>query len=202
MDVRVCFFGDSLTAGVGDEEALGWVGRLVARARGDGFALTAYGLGVRRQTGPQIAARVQAEAAPRLRDGDAHGVVLAFGVNDTTVEGGRRRVSPEESLAALASVAGICAAGGWALLVVGPAPVADPAQNARISALSAMLASACASRQISFVGLAPLLAGDAAWLDEVASVDGAHPRRTGYARMAGLLEPEFLDWLSGLARST
>lgn len=200
VDVRVCFFGDSFTAGVGDEEALGWVGRVVAQARGNGFGLTAYNLGVRRQTGPEIAARTAAEASPRLRDGDAYGVVFAFGVNDTTMEGHSERVSTVASLAALASVVDLCVARGWALLVIGPAPIADPAQNERILALSAALAADCASRLVPFVDVAPLLANDRAWLNEVASVDGAHPRRTGYATLAGLLEPGFTDWLTSLTR--
>lgn len=198
VDVRVCFFGDSFVAGVGDDEALGWVGRLVAQARADGVDLTGYNLGVRRQTGPEIAARLESEAAPRLRDGDVHGVVFSAGVNDTTIENGDRRVDPAASLAALASVADTCRSRPWALLVVGPAPVADRSQNDRIVALSAALGAACDTRQVPFVGLAPLLAGDGAWLDEVASGDGSHPSSRGYAAMAELIRPTFTEWLRSL----
>ena len=49
-DLRVCFLGDSLVAGVGDPDGLGWVGRLVAGAFAAGAPLTAYPLGIRRQT--------------------------------------------------------------------------------------------------------------------------------------------------------
>ncbi|WP_347059518.1 hypothetical protein ABC795_03530 [Blastococcus sp. HT6-30] len=45
-DLRVCFLGDSSTAGVGDDDGLGWVGRLAASARRYGTALTGYNLGV------------------------------------------------------------------------------------------------------------------------------------------------------------
>lgn len=31
-DLRICFIGDSFVAGVGDETALGWTGRLLARS--------------------------------------------------------------------------------------------------------------------------------------------------------------------------
>lgn len=131
VDIRVCFFGDSFTAGVGVDQALGWVGRVVAQTRADGMGLTAYNLGVRRETGPEIARRIESEAAPRLRDGDAFGVVFSFGVNDTSMQGGEQRVAPVASRSALAAVAELCVACGWALLVVGPAPVADQAHNER-----------------------------------------------------------------------
>ncbi len=49
-DLRVCFLGDSFVAGVGDPEHLGWVGRVAARTNRGGQPLTAYGLGVRRET--------------------------------------------------------------------------------------------------------------------------------------------------------
>lgn len=196
----MCFFGDSFTAGVGDDEALGWVGRAVAQARADGFDLTGYNVGVRRQTGPEIAGRLDAEATPRFRDGDAYGVVFAAGVNDTTIEGDAQRVPLAASLAALASVASLCLERRWALLVVGPTPIADPAQNERILALSAALAATCDVRQIPFVGLGPLLARDGAWQREVASQDGSHPRSSGYATLAKLIYPAFSGWLRTVTR--
>jgi acyl-CoA thioesterase-1 len=198
VDIRVCFFGDSFTAGVGDDQALGWVGRVVAQARADGMGLTAYNLGVRRETGPEIARRIEGEAAPRLRDGDAFGVVFSFGVNDTTTTGGEQRVAPVASRSALAAVADLCLACGWALLVVGPAPVADEAHNERISALTAALASDCASRELPFVDVASLLTNDRPWLDELASGDGAHPGGTGYMTLARLIQPHFADWLTSI----
>ncbi|HUO23736.1 MAG TPA: hypothetical protein VMU59_14580, partial [Caulobacteraceae bacterium] len=61
-DLRVCFLGDSFTQGTGDDAALGWVGRVVAAERGRGHDLTGYNLGVRGQTGADIAERAAAEA--------------------------------------------------------------------------------------------------------------------------------------------
>jgi hypothetical protein len=66
IDRRVLFFGDSLVAGVGDPEGRGWVGRVVEASFGAGMPLTAYNLGVRRETSVEIAGRWQAEAPPRL----------------------------------------------------------------------------------------------------------------------------------------
>src|SRR5262249_19732759 len=54
-DLRTCFIGDSYVAGAGDDTGLGWVGRVTARARADGYDLTAYNLGVRRDTAADAA---------------------------------------------------------------------------------------------------------------------------------------------------
>jgi hypothetical protein len=121
MDARACFFGDSFRAGVGDEQGLGWVGRVVARARADGFEVTAYNLGVRRQTGPRSlhGSRVRR----RRGSGTATPSVSSSPQGPTT-----RRLKASSSewiwwglLAARERVADLCATRGWSLLVVFPA---------------------------------------------------------------------------------
>jgi lysophospholipase L1-like esterase len=198
-DVRVAFVGDSFTAGAQDDAALGWVGRSVARARTSGWDLTGYNLGVRRETTPAIADRLAAEARPRLRDGDAHGLVVNGGINDTTVVAGRRRVTAADTLAALDRVIDTAADGHWPLLVVGPALVGDAEQNERIVALSQAMGERCAHRDVRYVEIAAALVGDQAWTDEVSSVDGAHPRASGYERLTDLVWPAFHQWLDEFA---
>jgi acyl-CoA thioesterase I len=196
-DLRVAFVGDSITAGVGDATALGWVGRVVAAARGDGIDLTGYNLGVRRETGPQVQARWLGEAQPRLRLGDGFGVVLAVGVNDTTEDGGERRVPERETLAAVQRVAEQADAAGWRLLVVGPTPVDDDEQNRRITGLSAAMGVRCADLGAPFLELSAHLQDDE-WRRNVASRDGAHPTAAGYERLAALIGPAFRTWLHTL----
>src|ERR1700749_667399 len=82
-DLRVCFLGDSFTLGTGDDDGLGWVGRVHAAERGRGIDLTSYNLGVRGQTGAEIAAGAPAEISQRLAGkGDRRAAVIAFGTND------------------------------------------------------------------------------------------------------------------------
>ena len=68
-DVRICFFGDSFTVGVGDPLGVGWVVPVVAAAGAAGHAVTAYNLGIRRDTSLDISRRWALEAAERLKDG-------------------------------------------------------------------------------------------------------------------------------------
>jgi acyl-CoA thioesterase-1 len=60
-DLRICFIGDSFVAGVGDETALGWTGRLLARSAEAGRPATGYNLGIRRNTSTDIRARLRDE---------------------------------------------------------------------------------------------------------------------------------------------
>src|SRR5437773_118332 len=64
--MRICFFGDSFVNGTGDDEGLGWVGRVVARARQDGRDVTGYNLGIRANTSADVAARWAGEARLRI----------------------------------------------------------------------------------------------------------------------------------------
>ncbi|MGY1822286.1 GDSL-type esterase/lipase family protein [Geodermatophilus sp. SYSU D00079] len=194
-DLRVCFLGDSFVAGVGDPEHLGWVGRICARTHREGRPLTAYGLGVRRQTSRDVRARFSAECAQRLSTEWDSRVVLSFGVNDTTVEDGAARVPPAESAANLAAVLADAAAAGWPALVVGPPPIADPAQDHRTSGLDARFQQVCAEVGVPYVAAHAELAASPTWVGEVAAGDGAHPAAAGYQEWADLLWPHWQAWI-------
>ena len=78
--LRICFIGDSVTAGTGDDMFQGWAGRLCEMAWDEGHDVTGYNLGIRGETSPMIAARWRAECTPRLPDGVPAALVFAFGV--------------------------------------------------------------------------------------------------------------------------
>jgi len=196
-DVRLCFAGDSFVAGVGDESAHGWVGRVASRALGLGANLTAYNLGVRRETTAEVAARLPIEAPPRLRDGDVAGVVFSTGVNDTTMDDDATRTSSAHSLTALRATLDYCARHGWPVLVVGPPPIDDELQNHRIEQLSAAMERVCAIASRPFVSAFRPLVADAVWRSAVRAGDGAHPDAAGYERLAELIWPAFHPWLTG-----
>lgn len=165
------------------------------RARGDGANVTAYNLGVRRETAADVERRWLTEVTPRVRDGDAHGLILAIGVNDTAVEEGERRLPAQETLRSVERIVAGARLHRWPLLVVGPALVAEPAHNERILALSADLSEAARDAGVSFVGVAPRLVADETWLSDVLAVDGAHPTSHGYMRLADIIWPAFSRWL-------
>ena len=198
-DRRLLFFGDSHTLGVGDPTGRGWVGRVLADAFAAGVPLTAYNLGVRGNTSVQVAERWRREAQPRLSPESSTGLVLSFGVNDTTVESGRRRVECEHSLEALSTILDEAMAAGLPALVVGPAPVDDPRQNRQIDDLSASFGKRCIVHATPFVSVFEPLLSSQAWMDEVGAGDGAHPSSEGYSVLGQtVIAGGFLDWLAAI----
>jgi lysophospholipase L1-like esterase len=187
-DRRVCFVGDSFVAGVGDPEHRGWVGRVAARS---GHPVTAYNLGIRRDTSEDVRRRLPAETAARWVAGCDNRLVVSFGVNDTAVVGDAVRIPPERSVANLHRVAEHAAAHAVPLLVVGPPPVDDPAHNDRIEALDARFADAV----FPYVSVFAALRAERGWMREVHLGDGAHPGAAGYDLLAELVLSAWDDWL-------
>ena len=172
------------------------MGRVLAAAFQAGLPVTGYNLGVRGETSLQVASRWRQETRPRLLPGADTRVVVSFGVNDTTAEGGRPRVGAEESCDALADMLERAETIGVPVLVVGPAPVDDVAQNRRIEALSASFGYVCARRGTPFVGVLEELSASSVWCEQVARDDGAHPAAEGYQALAQIvLADGWIDWL-------
>ena len=99
MPLRLCFIGDSITVGTGDDAFLGWPGRLCAAARSQGCDLTLYNLGIRGETSEDIRRRWRQEAERRLPATMNCALVFAFGINDCAVENGvKLRVELEQTV--------------------------------------------------------------------------------------------------------
>lgn len=196
-DLRLLCFGDSFTAGVGDPEGRGWVGRVVQASFAAGRPLTAYALGVRRETSVEVAVRWRFEAMPRLaREADCR-VLFAVGANDTTAEDGVPRVTPERSCLALGKMLEQAAELSVPAGVAGPPPVGDAAQRSRALALSDAFGELCGERGVPFWPVARALDTSRAWREEQAAGDGAHPGARGYELLAqALLDAGLLDWLA------
>ncbi|MBD5785924.1 G-D-S-L family lipolytic protein [Cellulosimicrobium terreum] len=192
-DVRVCFVGDSYVAGIGDETALGWVGRVVAASAARGRPLTAYNLGVRRDTTALVADRVAREVPPRLVGAAEPRVVVSSGVNDTVLEDGAPRLDTAGSVAALRRLGeGLTTT---PLLVVGPVAVADPEHDRRVARLDVALRAEATRLGARYVALHERTGDDDAWRREVRAGDGFHPGAAGYEMLADLLAGPVLDWL-------
>lgn len=195
-DVRVCFLGDSFVAGVGDPEHLGWPGRLTAHSHAHGHATTSYNLGVRRDTTTDVLTRWWAECAPRLPTGCHGGVVISFGVNDTTLKNGTPRVAPDVSTSNLHALLQQARTAGWAVLVAGPPAVDDEEQNERIAGLDTAFAAVCAQHDVPYISVLPALRAHHVWRQQVRAGDGYHPGAQGYEALTALLQPAWQAFLA------
>ena len=175
--------------GVGDAEGLGWRGRAVATARGAGVDLTAYDLGVRRNTSADVRARWERETLARFPPGAERRLLFAFGTNDCATEegGGARgpRVAPDDALANADAI--LARARELApTVMVGPAPALDDeAVDARVRALEPGLRSVADRHRVPFLPIFEWCRANSAWTEGAARGDGTHPDAAGYAALAG-----------------
>ncbi len=194
--MKICFVGDSLVNGTGDPMCLGWAGRACAAAREAGIDLTYYNLGVRGDTSRGIRARIGRELPPRLVPAAEGRVVLAFGVADAVMENGGVRLAPEASVDNLWRMASETAR-KWPVIMAGPPPVTDAAQNARVGELSGIFAKTCQGMGLPFLDMFGPLSANEDYLRDIAAADGVHPGAVGYDAMAELFIgwQAWLDWL-------
>jgi lysophospholipase L1-like esterase len=186
MDVRVCFAGDSYVLGQGDDSGLGWTGRVLCAARAERVDLTAYNLGVRGETGPEIARRLEAEVAPRLSVGERKAVVIAFGANDTS-----RDVPIAHSIAAARRMLVWTQGQGFAAFLLPPPPRPHTAEwDEGAAALTAAMGDLAAELGVPFLNLREVVADWTLWWSECAAGDGSHPNGSGYQ----LIADAFVSW--------
>lgn len=175
-----------------DAEYLGWTGRVAAAARKAGYDLTAYNLGVRRDTSADIIARWQTECATRLPDGCSSYLVFSFGANDMTIEGATLRVSAADSIANFRSIISKAAA-RCPVLVIGPLPVSDAAQDERIQALCRFYGQIAKELGVPYLPLIGEIIREPAWIRAVTAGDGTHPDASGYALIAERVQ-QWPEW--------
>ncbi|MEI9891258.1 MAG: GDSL-type esterase/lipase family protein [Caulobacteraceae bacterium] len=192
-DIRVCFLGDSYTLGTGDAAGLGWAGRAHAEARGRGIDLSSYNLGIRGQTGAEIAERAAAEISVRIdQRGYRRGVVIAFGANDVRLE------RPfDESVRALQGVLRWCAGQGYQAFVLGITPAVEPHIDEVRKQLSKRLAQAAADAAVPFMDIRSAVGDWSVWHEEALAGDGIHPNAGGYGLVAEavIAWKPWQDWL-------
>lgn len=192
--ILICV-GDSFVLGSGDEACLGWVGRVAAAARGRGYALTHYNLGVGGDTAVGVAARWREEVGRRLLAGADCRLVLSVGGNDAA-----QGAEPQETAAAVREVIAGAGEMGLGAFVVGPPPVGDPELSAHVVPYSEVIEAACTEERVPFVETLRLLGPDSAWARGARAGDGSHPDGAGYAELAeAVLGAGWWEWLGAQA---
>ncbi|MBP5856274.1 GDSL family lipase [Marivibrio halodurans] len=206
-NARICFVGDSLTAGTGDAECRGWPGRLCAEEIGTrGHDLSCYNLGVRAETSAQIAARWEAECRPRLPEHVDGRLTFMFGLNDMAdQEGAGQRLSHARSVETARAM--LSRARSWRpTLWLGPTPPRrEPPQirpgpgvtylfhRDRVADLNDRYKAVAAELDIPYCDLFGALAEDADWNRDMAAGDGVHPTAEGYRMLARRIA-DWSDW--------
>lgn len=207
--LRICFVGDSITLGIGDDVLRGWPGRACTAEVARGHDVTLYNLGVRADTSELVRRRWRAECTARLPETVDGALVFAFGLNDMAEEGDSGiRVTPERSCENAHAI--LSEARGWLpTLMVGPIPTVDDMQpytypngqtfnfvSARGAALSDSYGALCAELDIPFLNLHEKLSANGDWQAQQRAIDGVHVSGDGYGLVADLLRqwPAWRAW--------
>lgn len=190
-DIGLCFVGDAFVAGYGDPKALGWVSRVLARTPVHDADLTAYNLGVRGESSAEVMSRWRVECPPRWAGRSERRLVVGVGAGDVA-----RGITTARSRLNLANVLDEAMTTGIATFVVGPTPVLDAEQNARLEVLSAAQGDVCSRRGVPFVDCFGPLRDHEQWQSDLAAGDTVHPGQAGYGLIAWLvLHAGWQDWL-------
>jgi lysophospholipase L1-like esterase len=205
--LRLCFVGDSVTAGTGDEHYSGWPARLCAAEHAKGHDVTMYNLGIRGDTSVMIAKRWRAECQQRLPAEYPGGLIFSFGVNDAVEENGTRRVEPEETAQTARAI--LAEAAAWQpTLMIGPTPIDESKmpftaagvtrdlRNARVATMSRILEGIATEAGVPYFDAFTWLNEAPAWRRAMAAGDGAHPSAEGYAFLAASIGmwPHWRRW--------
>lgn len=196
-EIRICFLGESFVNGTGDPEFLGWTGRVCAHAQRRGYEITHYNLGVRAETSRYLKQRWQQEVLYRLPPEYDGRVVFSFGVNDCGWAGQQQGIELAESIANAHSILSTVKQ-LYPVLMVGPPPCGDVDQeqsNQTIASLSEHFAIVCDELEVPYLDVFSSLVKSPIWLEEAKANDGAHPRATGYAEFAAIVQ-NWEDWLN------
>lgn len=211
VTVRICFVGDSVTAGTGDDGCLGWPARASAGEIARGHDVTCYNLGIRAQTSSEIAARWENECRVRLPDHVDGRLVFSFGLNDCAdLNGDGVRIPLADSERNARAI--LSRAVSWKpVLWLGPTPVrrAPPSirpgpgitytfDRERTAELNDRYARIAEDLGVPYLDLYDPLASDPAWETVLDTGDGVHPTGDGYARMAERLAawPAWRQWFA------
>ncbi|MAI46304.1 MAG: hypothetical protein CBC34_010115 [Hyphomicrobiaceae bacterium TMED74] len=183
--MQLCFIGDSFVAGVGDEQALGWVGRVMSTVHSRSVDRSGYNLGVRRDTSGDIRARWEREVNARLKLDVPLKLCFSFGANDCTDDGhGRPHIPIADVISNTESVL-IAAVKMTSVMMIGPLPIRDDvAADTRIAELDQELGTVCRALGVPYLTVFDEMSGCQVWTQGAARGDGTHPNAAGYQTLA------------------
>ena len=182
---RAHFFGDSFTAGQGDPEGLGWVGRIAARMPKIDFAN--HGV-----PGAPSSYVVQSWLETELDPQRSELAIFMFGTNDAVLA-----IDEDETLMAMERALDRAEDLGTPVFVLGPPPVGDcGAADAALADLSSVMWQVATMRAVPFLPPIEALGPGSTWHAEAQAGDGSHPGAGGYAELTELLRTGGLtEWM-------
>ncbi|PKR48517.1 DUF459 domain-containing protein [Thalassospira marina] len=194
---RVCFFGDSIVAGVRDAQKGGWPMRLGQRLLTDSkLDVTIYNLAIRAETSDDLKSRWEDDAKRRIAGEFPLVLVFGFGLNDAMHAQDRgeettMRVSHAQSLANATDIMSRARAMAPTLWV-GPQAVINGGRssqivNERLEGLNQLFAETAKGMDIPYLDGFEHTRTDDTWQRALRRGDGYHPDTAGYDMLADMI---------------
>ena len=189
------FFGDSVTLGVNDAAAGGWVARLAGKAAAAGLSVppdTFYNMGVRRNSSRMILDRWEHEFKARTMDGVPSFLLFCFGTVDMAAPKGTPNIAIGESAANAREILMKAKTYGATAMISAP-PVAETEHCLRLESLCTAYSAICSTIEVPFVDIFhPLL--KSGYVQDLS--DGVHPGPSGNEMIASALlaAPALQSW--------
>lgn len=211
--MRVLVFGDSITQGFWDVDG-GWVERL--RKHYDKQQLedlknndepVIFNLGVSADTTDEILQRLKNETLARTRHGDKPIVIVQIGVNDSSTDHGREKISLEKYASNLEAIIKVCNEVASKLILIGSSACIEAQTtptfwgdyhytNTRIKKYEDAMRQTAECNQVDFIPIFDKF-NDALEKEKHLLEDGLHPNDQGHKLIFELVQPE-LDKLLNL----
>ncbi|NDV20741.1 G-D-S-L family lipolytic protein [Pseudodesulfovibrio sp. JC047] len=174
----LCFLGDSLTLGYGDETTLGWPGRITQILKKTGKDVTSYNLGIRKNASICLEQQWLSEVQTRILTDVPLKLVFSFGVADVMND-----IALEDTLQAADSVFKTAQKLGE-VLFIGPTPVLNSEINGHIKTIGTAISTRCTQMDIPCVLPFDSMECSAVYEQALSNGDSVHPTADGYAAIA------------------
>ena len=189
------FFGDSITLGVNDTPAGGWVSRFAGLAAKTGLPVppsTFYNLGARKHSTRHIQERWLSEFHNRMNAASKAYLVFCFGTVDMAAPNGSPVVPLPESIKNAEMILEE-ASHEAPFLLMGPPPVRNPEHQTRLVELNNGYAEMCHRFSFPYLDLQSCLPSE--YVNDLS--DGLHPGAAGNILIAEnlLRSPEVQQWI-------
>lgn len=201
----ICFIGDGIVMGFGDEAFSGWPGRLAVLESARGRHVRPFNLGVAFDTSEGVRRRWRAEAGARLQGAEQAGLVFSFGLCDMAERiGDGIRVPLMDSMVNAEAIMAEAVA-RWPVLWIGPAPVRrhsapvgsrgtwDRFSMARLEGLNAAYRDIATQAGVPYLDVIEAFRSDATWQAALAAGNGVFPTGQGHQHLAELIR-RWMPW--------
>jgi len=191
---KILIFGDSITYGQKDLELGGWTNRLKLVLANDssGLSCHVFNMGVPGQTTGEVLERLERECRGRVPKGTNIIIILAAGINDTQVIGGKVRIDEDTLRSNVGALIDTARQIADSVMYIGLTPVDESRtnpvkwdkkknwKNEVVENYDTIIRRVCEEKGVRYLYMFDRI-------DPLTNQDGLHPSAEGHRIMTGII---------------